>query len=544
MEQERNGANGLTIVQAVSEFTDNAFDANSTHFTMIALPPQDRTVSQRGFLVGLDTGTGARDLLPFYGIGPNVCRKTGVARGLKNYGNRAAIGCMMPTTVTHITRHQTAARSSTLTLSLGALYQAIDAAKATTCDYRRIDEHELPTVLRNTPAGGLTDETRELLDTILGTMTVGSPNRAFIESILANTLTSFHLMVLDYDVFPTGMMDHLVNAFQSYRMSYCYALRNGLRLELETPSTTIKLQAEDAIDPLGTAPRITGMIEIYSTGLKVTLGSQAFWVIPSDHLFYDGRTARNPFIFAEQPADWAPAATDTLQISFSVPSAQEEREQLDKVGSSIYRSVMDMRGVYLRYHDRYLGMPVYNKDNWEEKRNVGALRVELVCTNPTTAEEWLGIQTKKHTSSFTCIHDMLQLFLNWLVARVIVPKFSHCGVCKPLDGRKGNSPGVTDWQFPYLCKLMLDAKATPTQLVAPAPAPIPAPIPNPPSIPRPRAITAQEFVRYIYEFKEYLDDSNLEELTETAQNTEIVAGLTTFVTQLKKIRETLEEMGV
>jgi hypothetical protein len=594
MSQQRAGTNGFTTPEAYSEFIDDAYDAGSACFYAAAVRVPDST---KGFLVTWDFGSGARDIRVLYGIGPNVCRKTGEGqRGLKNYGHIAAMGYFNPDRVTHVSRAAAAARAGTLVFDLGALYAAVDAAGAGV-NYRQIDTTALPALLRDYSDCGLTDEVRERLQTVIAAATPTealAPLCEHLGCILRNEVPSFMLTIMEYDNFPTMRISEIVDAHRNYRMEYYSALTTGghsIVLMSDKADECIIANAENAIDPMGPEdwPRLTGIFETRTTGqvtcIKITLTHDAntavFWLAHVKDLqptFYDGRSPRGPVLIKDEPSGWVTATPigNSIDFVFSVISRAEEDRQKDRVGSSTYKSVEAMRGIRQRYHDRDLGTPSYNHSNWMDRRNIGGLRGILTFRDTETAESLIGIKTKKHSSNFEGLHQGLQSALNWIVGRIIIPHFSNYKVCNPAGG-KGKSPGVTDWKFPWFCALMLNTKASLS--VAPAPAPAPALAvadaysdaesdddtvttassssgsvivhvhPPPAKTPvaaslRTSAMSMRDFVsRIAIDLMHIANDGNLDELSTTA-STMAVAGLSPLYNKWIEICATLEAAGL
>ncbi len=491
-EHNRNGANGFTRYESVSEFVDNSLDANAPGHTMAAICEEG---SSKGYHIGYDLGDGAQTLLSLYGIGTAVCKKRGATRGLKNYGHGAAVGRFNPDRVVHITRHRTASRASTLIYNTGALYRAIDAAKRTgDCDFRQIDAELNPFSPTN---GGLTDEIRELLLRMQSLIT-SKPVYDSLAKVLANILTNeqptFHLMIMEYEVFPTEMIAEIKDALCAFRRDYYPALVAGRFVEYLTAGGSSRADASNAVDHMGPpeCARLAGKIELRSDAATATdylrftvatygtgVASAEFWLSckDGDKLFYDGRAGPGPFTTAP-PAGWEIALPvgDDAGISFmcSVLSHKEELEQTKAIGSKTLGTneaagVNEMRGVQLCYQDHNLGLPLYNEAQWEDKRNVGGLRIQLGTSNPDIAERFFGIKTKKHSANFDGMHPLMRRFLNWTMKLVIIKRYSHYENNK--TGKRGEARGVSDWKFSYFCALMLNAKAADPTSVKPTTAP-------------------------------------------------------------------------
>jgi hypothetical protein len=476
MAQQRAGTNGFNTAQAYSEFVDNSFDAGATsHFAAAVCIPD----TSKGYFISWDLGHGSRDLRVLYGIGPNVCKKTGPVRGLKNYGHIASVGRFNPDRIAHISRATGSSRPGTLVFDLNTLYTAIDTA-GPGVNYRRIDETVIPSVLRHNPECGLTDEVRELLQDILNVATSDkfSSLRDMLGKVSRGEAPSFMLTIMYYTNFPPKLISEIIDAHRAFRMDYYRSLMNGHTMEFLTDSMEYRIciNAEEAIDPHGPEhrPRLTGRIEIRgdasATYLKFIVNTATFWLTYSSdsRMFYDGRASRGPFS-ASEPPEWGSAIQigTGIEHTISVISRAEEDTQKEEAGS-VYDSVIPMRGIRICYHDRDLGVPIYNESEWEDRRNIGGLRISMRISDAESAERIMGIKSKKHSAEFSDLHPAFKTALNWIVQRVIISKFSNYKVCPPIDGKKGNSPGVSDWRFNYFCALMLNAKA---QLSVPASAP-------------------------------------------------------------------------
>jgi hypothetical protein len=594
-EQNRNGANGFTRYESVSEFVDNSLDANAPGHVMAAICEKD---SSKGYHIGYDLGDGAANLKSFYGIGTTVCKKRGATRGLKNYGHGAAVGRFNPDRVIHITRHSGAALSSMLIYNTGALYRAIDDAKRMgDCDYRRIDVELGDSMFVPYTGGGLTEEIRNLLEHLRSQIADKSayyPLEEVLTNILANEQPTFHLMIMEFEVFPTEMITEIKDALHAFRRDYYPALKAGRFIEYLAPNLdrdpptydSTRTNASNAVDHMGplSRARLAGKIELRSdvatatNYLRFTVASYGTGVAPAefwlsckdgDKLFYDGHAGPGPFTTAP-PAGWEAALPvgDYEGISFmcSVISQEEENIQKDKIdsktlGTTKRAGVNELRGVQLCYQDRNLGLPLYNEANWGDRRNVGGLRVQLSTTDPNIAERFFGIKTKKHSANFDGLHPLMRRFLNWIVQRVIISQYSYTANYSKKDrGDKdrGGCPGVSDWNFPYFCALMLNAKAKKPAVapllpvssassvassdhegeeiesdnhiehVLPVPAPAPAHAPAPSLVltespvaatSRVAAISLRQVAIELLRINTQLSASNLAELAETASTT-------------------------
>jgi hypothetical protein len=295
-------------------------------------------------------------------------------------------------------------------------------------------------------------------------------------------------------------------AIHSYRLFYHRALEAGRSLEFYTKSAPpLILTAANSVEPLGlTKPRLYGSIEfrlppsafdaagiIISTAeatIHFTVENDAvaahYWLLPSTKWTSgDRRTITGALIAA--PPEWDfMTSVSTMTYAFSVVSKEEEEEQKRSLGALMSKAEQ-LRGVYLVYIDRCLGMPVYSP-RWEARRNAGGVRCEITCTEQVGAEHFWRIQNQKHSSDFEQMHPMMQAVLHLLVGRTIIDKFSNCNTCR--GAKKGESPGVTTWDFDKFCE-MIENPAKKAYIPPPIPAPVSLPLPlpllTPPSLPEP-----------------------------------------------------------
>lgn len=484
MAQEREGANGLEINHAISEFIDNSFDAGARKCQLALVPVPGTTKCD---LVIADIGEGLTDPLVLYSTSrTGTIKKPAGSRGLKNYGYRAAIGRLSPTTIFNLGR-KVGSRASTLKLQLGSLYAAIDRANAAgCCNYHEIDRDILPEIQRISVASGLNDEAYEVLDELLAAMR--APGRDYgsltttIQGIRNNTQPSYCLHILRFDTLPADLETQIVEAFKSYKLTYYKDLVDHELEFFGAEMPHLHYTAADACDPLGpaTVPRLHCKLEFripegtdiktaphfigYTLTDPATSATAKFYATctASTPEFRDGVGAGSP-LTCTTPTGWDLAIkTSTQNLLISAPSDAEARHvQTHLLGSSLYSSVEDMRGVYIRYVGRILGKPVYGAQ-WEDPRNVGPLRVELSADDQETAEKYWAIQTRKHVAVYENLHKPLRFALNWLVNNIIIKKRLHSKL-------KLRGSGVTDWRFASLCRLMLNQRYVETAPALPAP---------------------------------------------------------------------------
>jgi hypothetical protein len=579
MNKQRAAAGGYSIADAHAEWTDNSFDAEAItiHTAIIPLPSGETSV------LVYDTGHGATELPPFYGTGSAIYRKKAGNRGLYNHGHMAAIGRFAPDRATHVSRALTNQRASTLIFDVAKLFAAIDATppeSSEILEWRHIDETVLPAVFRSTQNSGLTEEIRDTL-TELRAAIAGNPNYAnadtFLAGVLANTIPSYHAMELRYAIFPSGMLADIKDAIMSYRLTYKNALSEGHSIELMAPEEKdcIHIKAEHAIDPLGTpsTQRLRANMQVRHNGDTTVVEFQPYiftdgatpfdmkryWFAHKEggKITFKGQTKYLPSanFYVTEPPGWSTMQIGgNMKFACSILSGEEDRKQKSEVGSSIFNTLESMRGGFLRLKDRYLGLPVYNTKDWPNKRNVGALRFEIYTEDASVAQRYMGIQTRKSCVMYDGLAHAIQMLLGWVIARVIIPNYH---IKMDID-TKGDSPGVTDWNFPRFCRLIVNTSAveaesdtdTDSSSSSGSTAPPPVALPFEPlaetsvgSHKRSQAMSPHQAMDSLAKLVERLHSSNLASIVPTASTT-TQAGLSTLHKEFLQYLTKLESYGL
>ena len=464
-----------------------------------------------------DMGHGVQDLMDVFGGGKKIIKKTNGQRGLKNRGGRGAAGAMRDRkSIIYVSKPADAPRSSTLTVDFEGLYAALDAAKMSESrDINIVKAHDF---FHNTIGTGLTDEVCEVIQSLIVNAD-SEPVRADLTSVLDNSNPHYFLMLVRYKSQPPDLENSMREAIHSYSLFYHKALKAGRSIEFYTKSAPpVILTAANTVDPLGsTKPRLYGLIEFRlpptafdAAGIIVNTASATahftvenddtaahYWLLPNTNwISGDKRTIAGGLIAA--PPGWdSMISVSTMTYEFSVVSKEEEEEQKKSLGTLMSKAE-HLRGVYLVYVDRCLGMPIYSP-RWEARRNAGGVRCEITCKEQVGAEHFWRIQNQKHSSDFEQLHPMMKAVLNLLVGRTVIDKFSNCTVCR--GEKKGENPGVTSWDFDKVCDMIENPvkKAyipppipvhipIPPPLTEPmpeTPPPVPESIPEPPPVPEP-----------------------------------------------------------
>jgi hypothetical protein len=128
-----------------------------------------------------------------------------------------------------------------------------------------------------------------------------------------------------------------------------------------------------------------------------------------------------------------------------ITGEEEEQQKIDKVEKA--------RGVSVTFVDRTLGNPIHN-DKWGARRDMGGIRFELTCLSQVGAELFLHIQSQKNTMSFDILHPAMKAFLNLVVGRTIIKKWSNDS-----DNGRKRTEGVSEWNIDEFCRMLENPKA-------------------------------------------------------------------------------------
>ncbi len=458
MDEEGNKANGFTLTNCMSELIDNSFDAGSltASFATIQLP--DGTAVMLSF----DCGHGVADPLDLYSVGKSVNKKQEGCRGLKNRGHRGTAGALTGRDdIQYITKRMGKEEASTLRVNYKGLYTALEKAKnSPSRDINMVDAREF---FISSYCEGLTKKTADFLRALHDNTTYAVV-KDFLKGVLDNSLDHFFMMAVRYSRMPDGYEDEMTVAMQSFCRTYTKALKSGLQIAYypSGEEEAMILGAEDAIPFLGKNPvEIGGVIRFHvpktsfsaegtltdsdNIKLSFTVGGRTMWLHNMKWASFDCRFTEGAS--TELPVDiddWV-VITEMTWRAAVITGEEEEQQKIDKVEKA--------RGVSVIFVDRTLGNPIHN-DKWGARRDMGGIRFELTCLSQVGAELFLHIQSQKNTMSFDILHPAMKAFLNLVVGRTIIKKWSNDS-----DNGRKRTEGVSEWNIDEFCRMLENPKA-------------------------------------------------------------------------------------
>jgi hypothetical protein len=468
-----DGANGMSIGDAQSEFVDNAKDAESPfHYTAITGVHPEAGIYM---VIGLDLGHGIKKLPQLYGLGDTTVKKAEGKLGLKNTGHMAAVAAFKPVKTHYYT--DTAEGPAFMCFQLQDYYEAYksEMAPGGTRDYRKPSLN--PTNYMTYNKSRTEDDTDILRAAI--EMVKNPEMRSHLTNILNKAAPSHLLQIMVFkDDRLTQIADQVKAATNQFRFFYPRALANGFRIILENPDGTIMdMNGSEAISPLGSDkfPKIEYACTVRRSqndkvlieAVMTTAASEkiyTFWVIDAGFV-------------ARRPVAWdAATPVGSFQVRTTCISQAEQTEMTKVLGYG----VRDMRGVYCEFIDRILGLPYWDGHNYGANDNAGGIRAVITFSEHAVAEELFAIQSHKHKTNIKSAHPVVKEFIK-KVMRLVIDNYSNY---KMNSAGKGQNPGVTAWDIDK-CYRQLSGVPEPAPPAPPAPPRPPTPPPRPPTPPSP-----------------------------------------------------------
>ncbi len=416
-----NGANGMAIDAALSEFIDNSRDAGSPEFCLGLTDPQDDT----WHMIFCDLGHGIKDIPSVFGLGQNTVKKTEGKTGLKNTGHLAAVSTFRPDSLTYFSKADN--RDASLTFDIQAMMEARDLVMGEdgTRDWKD-PRLNIGHFMQFHPRGR-TEEEVDLLDRVIR-LVKSDTLRARFTDIRYKTGGNHFAAVYTFKNTNARMMDQeILKALNFFRLSYCTPLRDGFKIHYESLSAPITrtLDATQALSPLGDVTPTTITASVYKAGSSVLLEcilnregqetTRTFWASASGLL--QGR-----------PVSIAPATLEgTLEISLTTVSKTVEDSQAATLGFP----VEDLRGIYPAFNNRILGLPYYDGKSYGARRNAGGVRILVSYTAHAIAENYMAIQSHKHKTDLGNAHPTIKKFLRDIL-KTTINKFSSYNVKRSL----------------------------------------------------------------------------------------------------------------
>lgn len=482
---QMNGANGMSVAAALSEFVDNARDANSSEFCL-AITPVD--VATRSWLmIFCDQGHGIKDLPIVFGLGQNTHKKSEGKTGLKNTGHLAAVSTFRPDSLTYYSRNDgLEAPNCSLSFDIRSMIAARDAVMGSegSRDWKDPRLH-IGHFMQSHPRSR-TEEEIELLDQAIR-LVKSDLIRQRLTEIRYKTGGSHFLAIYTFSNTDGPALDQeILKALNFYRLSYCSPLRSGFKIHYESlqpvsptnPAVLRTLDESSALDPLGPSQRSSegtpscqrheGPPDLVRTYLDATVYKAANDSVYLECILRrdspgDTKTfwASGLGIIQGRPTALAGATPQgDLKITLTtIPKAMEDAQ-----AKEMDFPVEDLRGVYPEFNHRILGLPFYDGKAYGARRNAGGVRILVSYTSHTIAENYMAIQSHKHKTDLGNAHPTIKKFLKDLI-KIIISKYSGYAV----SPRRSLSTSPIDTVYRELLGLPLTRPAAPPRVPTPAP---------------------------------------------------------------------------
>jgi hypothetical protein len=456
-----DGANGMSIGDALSEFVDNAKDAESTfHWTIVTAIHEP---SKTYMVISLDHGNGLKKLPQLYGLGDTTVKKSEGKLGLKNTGHMAAVAAFKPDIVHYYT--DTEEGPAFMCFRLKEYYDAYKAEMAAggSRDYRKATLNPTNYMTYNKSR---TEDDTDILSRAIDM--VKTPEvRAALTNIRSKAACNHLLQIMVFsDDRSASISDHLKDATNQFRFYYPKALQGGFQIGLEQANGhVLRVMGDNSISPLGagTFPRITYKCKARRTTNDRLLIEVQMTVGDSEKM-YTFWMADAGFV-TRRPQTWdASKPMGDFDMQISCISQAEQVQQAQDLGYG----VRDMRGVYCEFIDRILGLPYWDGHNFGANDNAGGVRAVITFREHAVAEELFAIQSHKHKTNIKSAHPVVKDLIKKIMRHVID---NYSNYTKNTAGR-GQNPGVLSWDIDK-CYRQLSGIPEP-------PPPRPSPTPTPP----------------------------------------------------------------
>jgi len=434
---QNDGANGLGVTEAITEFIDNAEDANSPCFHM--------ATTKLAFIM-LDLGDGVENLAQLYSLSKEVKKKPKGKRGMKNVGHLSATGRFNPDFATYITRVGNG-KPSILECKWGTMRENAIKIRNSGGNMREVDHRTYMS-----GASCWTDDARDRVKDIISQLP-GIPMKRLLEEILENSISHYTLSIFAYAAPQTGLDDELELAIQDCRWIYAEALSKGFEITYQSSkmidysktvfggkkkepeiAPLILLKKEDAIQVLGNpsvfrplAAEVEFRKHPEGTLLKVAFKESpyCFWITDIKGLMKHHLQKKD--ILEKEPSSyWNVAKTISgdgtpaiARISTTIITRAAQGEQVTALERTSISDADKSRGIYIQYVDRILGAPYWAPSGWGAQRNAGGIRCLFEFDEPAIGEEYVKILTEKNRTNCKNSHPLLKELFDIMVNKTM-----------------------------------------------------------------------------------------------------------------------------
>jgi len=211
---------------------------------------------------------------------------------------------------------------------------------------------------------------------------------------------------------------------------------------------------------------------------------------PSDRRLHGAQLIQN---YADKWSKATPQGSFVMRLGYLSP--EQEKAQMEMVGPSVCDSVDELRGVFISWNGRYLGLPCWRREskgssgagNWPAKKNAGAVRADIVVAdNHYIIEQLFKVQSDKSVVNLDEADPTVLKLVDSVVGHL--EKHLLQSTKRQTDRRYENPNYSPEWTQD---ELYIIQNGAPPQTASPNPRP-PTP---PPSPPNPEQLTAPQFMQ-------------------------------------------------
>lgn len=469
-----HGANGMTFAKSIGERIDDSYDAGSNPRYKVINDGDDQ------YLLHWNMGENLPQLAKLLGLSSTISKKAENKIGLKNKGTFAGICNLGPDELYCISRNNEG-KPNELSFKFGDFVSMIEKChdnyrdpKLVTSNFMEssnrisVDTSDLMKKL----ASMIKDE--KLKKEVSSMITSPGPSSLMICMRFKKTHRLFNK--LDYE------MDQCFSSFNLYHSVLLKASRGNIIYE-DAKGNKKELTKDTAIDLMWNSSYILGTVTVGTKDdevvLKVDLsisdkpleGTTTFYISNKPT---DGRYKFSQ-VFASYPK-WSKQLTTkgTFKIRFTSLSPNEDKAMKARLGED-FTSVNDLRGVFVNWNGRYLGLPYWNSkknSTWGSKQNCTPLRCDILIENSHfIAENICKIQSDKSQIDLDDAHPVLMELMNCFVGNIVNKMIQSSKKTAVQKADENYKPVWTNQVFH-----LIQYGGLPVQIIRPRPVPDAAPV--------------------------------------------------------------------
>ena len=481
-----HGANGMTFAKSIGERIDDSYDAGSNPRYKVINDGDDQ------YLLHWNTGENLPQLAKLLGLSNTISKKAENKIGLKNKGTFAGVCNLGPDELYCISRNNEG-KPNELSFKFGDFVSTIEKCHDNYRDPKLITSNFIESSnrisvdtsdLMKKLASMIKDE--KLKKEVSSTITSPGPSSLMICMRFKKTHRLFNK--LDYE------MDQCFSSFNLYHGLLLKSGRGNIVYE-DAKGNKKELTKDTAIDLMWGYSYILGNVTVGikddEVVLKVDLsisdkpqeGTTTFYISNKPT---DGRYKFSQ-VFASYPK-WSKLTNKgTFKIRFTSLSPNDDKLMKARLGED-FTSVNDLRGVFVNWNGRYLGLPYWNtKKNsiWGSKQNCTPLRCDILIENSHfIAENICKIQSDKSQIDLDDAHPVLMELMNCFVGNIVNKMIQSTKKTAAQKADEDYKPVWTNQVFHLIQHGELPVPIPRPRPAVPAPAPVPV---APPVAPAPVA---------------------------------------------------------